>query len=135
MLYQALGFGSMMTAGVVLFAVSASIEADRAAFTSVPVSEPAPLVTRVSAAKSEPVEPQVEEAAPMMMLPPIEIVAPKRSQRAAVPNVTSEPAMVAQPCSDWQELGPQRVEEGNGIGLRRVRSLCFGPAVTAPADK
>lgn len=135
MLHQALVFGSMLTAGVALFTTAAFIQADRAAFTSATPSEPAPLVQHVAALRSEPLEPLVQEVAPMMMLPPIEIVGRKRSQRRIVPPAASVPAIVAEPCSDWQDLGPQRVEAGNGIGLRRVRSLCLGPAATSSSDK
>lgn len=133
MLTQALVFSSMMTAGVALFATSAWIQSDRAAFTSSGSTEAAPLVTHVSALKSEEVKPPaiVEEAAPMMMLPPVEIVARRaRVQQLRAAPQASEPAIATQPCSDWQDVGPQRVDEGTAIGTRRVRSLCFGPALT-----
>ncbi|HET9929210.1 MAG TPA: hypothetical protein VFQ35_00920 [Polyangiaceae bacterium] len=131
MLHQALVFGSMLTAGFALFATAAWIEADRAAFTSSGSNEITPLVTHVSALKSEEVKPPVEEEAPMMMLPPVEIVGRRGlAKRRGVPVAVNEPAIATLPCSDWQEVGPQRVDEGTGIGTRRVRSLCLGPAVT-----
>lgn len=133
MLHQVLIFGSMMTAGVALFATSAWIQADRAAFTSSASKETAPLVTHVSALKSEEVKAPavVEEAAPMMMLPPVEIVARRsRIQQLRAAARAPEPAIATQPCSEWQDVGPQRVDEGTGIGTRRVRSLCLGPALT-----
>ena len=127
-MHQALIFGSMLTTGFALFSTAAWIEADRSALTASVASEPAAIVTRVSSLVSEESRIKPQEDA-TVMLPPVEIVA--KRPRAPMRTVRAESQQLAtEPCSQWEELGPQRVNDGNPIGVRRVRSLCLGPLVT-----
>lgn len=125
-MHQALIFGSMLATGFTLFGTAAWIEADRSAFTARAI-EPAPVVTHVSSLVADETKPRTQDDTPLM-LPPVEIVA--KRPRAAVRPARVEPELATEPCSQWEALGPQRVNDGNAIGVRRVRSLCLGPLVT-----
>jgi hypothetical protein len=124
-MHQAWIFGSMLATGFALFGTAAWIEADRTAFTA-PEAEPS-IVTHVASSITEESKPHYQEDTPIM-LEPVEIVA--RRPRPAARPVRLEPELATEPCSQWQELGPERVNDGNPIGVRRVRSLCLGPLVT-----
>jgi hypothetical protein len=128
-MHQSWIFGSMLATGFALFATAAKIEADRSTFTSPQAAPEPPLRASVASLKVDKVEPVVVEDDYVVELPQVEIVG-KRSRARARPQprlVLNEPQLATEPCSRWEELGPQRVDDGNGIGVHRVRSLCLGP--------
>ncbi|MFZ5890710.1 MAG: hypothetical protein ACOY0T_06630 [Myxococcota bacterium] len=121
-------FGSMLTTGFALFGTAAWIEADRTAFTARPELTGSSLVTNVSSLKSEEVTtPKLPEDA-TVVLPPVEVTG--KRPRALPRPARVQVELATEPCSQWQELGPTRVDDGNAIGVRRVRSLCLGPITT-----
>ena len=54
----------------------------------------------------------------MLELAPI-VITPRPIGHAA--NAAS-PAL--EPCSEWRDIGPAHVEDGQGLDSRRVRELC-----------
>jgi hypothetical protein len=130
MMHQALIFSSMLATGVALFGTAAYVQADRNAFTD-PFGEEALPGVRTTVSSLKPEEaPRVEAASQpeILQLPPIEIIGRRQIVAASTPKV-SEPLAV-EPCSPWEEIGPERVKDGNAIGLRRVRTLCAGNAAS-----
>ena len=123
-MHQSWIFGSMLAAGFALFATAARIEADRFAFTNPTVMPEPPLRATVSSLKVEPAA--VEQDDFVVELPQVEIIG-KRARAQARVAQPSEPQLATEPCSRWEEIGPQRVDDGMAIGTHRVRSLCLGP--------
>ena len=115
----------MLVSGIALFGSAVWIQADRNALIDAPQDDGAPIRATISAlqdrdhvtVREEDLEPAVVE------LKPIEIV----GRRRVAPNVTPPPVVaevVAEPCSSWAEIGPERVIDGTALGARRVRELC-----------
>ncbi|MGC4089007.1 MAG: hypothetical protein QM756_14120 [Polyangiaceae bacterium] len=132
-MHQSWIFGSMLTAGMGLFSTAAWIEADRAALTGRDArADDAALRTTISSLKDDHAA-KVEVEDSTLMLPQIEITARRPPQRPRAQRVVrAEPPIATEPCSRWQELGPAIVDDGNPIGVRRVRSLCLGPLAIVP---
>jgi len=123
-MHQSWIFGSMLAAGFALFATAARIEADRFAFTEPSVMPEPPLRATVSSLK---VEPTVAEADDYVVeLPQVEIIGRRVRPQPRTAQHT-EPQLATEPCSRWEDIGPQRVDDGMAIGAHRVRSLCLGP--------
>jgi len=127
-MHQAFIVGPMLVSGLALFGSAARIQADRGAFIDRQMIEPAPVRMSVSSLRDEPlvVRPAPEPEVTTVQLPPIEIVG--RISRAAPEAAPVETEVTAQPCSDWQDIGPAHVVEGTALGMpRRVRELCNRP--------
>ncbi len=132
-MYQALIFGSTLAAGLALFGMAAWIQADRSAFTSRTAQTSEPVVrTHIASLKPESTEPTPTYT--VVDLAPIEITAKPRATPRKVHSAPTavEPALATTPCSPWQEIGPQHVDDGAAIGVRRVRTLCPSPSVAGP---
>jgi hypothetical protein len=119
-------FGSMMATGFALFGTAAWIQSDRSALTSGPrSSESESIELVVSPLRGEEVartiaEPAAADEDAVMQIPPIEIIGRQRTP-AAAPPVRHE---AVEPCSPWQEIGSEHVDDGVPTGVRRVRKLC-----------
>lgn len=129
-MHQALIFGSMLTTGLALFGTAAWIQADRSAFTSPAPEFSVPIVhTTVSALKPEVIE--AAPAEPAVELPAVKITGRRSAAQVAATSTKAvaplEPPLATAPCSPWQEIGPERVNDGTAIGVRRVRQLCATP--------
>jgi hypothetical protein len=115
----------MLISGIALFGSAVWIQSDRNALIDSPQNDGAPIRATISALQDrDPVTVREEELEPAVVeLDPIEIV----GRRRVAPKVTpaSVPAeVVAEPCSSWTEIGPERVTDGTPLGTRRVRELC-----------
>jgi hypothetical protein len=118
----------MLATGFALFGTSAWIEANRFALIDVPSnSDEVTLHTSVSSLKAE--EEVSKEPEYTIVLPELQISG-KRG-RALRAHARYELPIATEPCSPWQDVGPERVADGSPIGERRVRTLCVA-ASTAP---
>jgi hypothetical protein len=67
-------------------------------------------------------EPVVEPASTVMEIEPIVIEAKRHVRaKAVVPKPSVE---ASRPCSNWREIGPSHVSQGNPSGAVSVRELC-----------
>jgi hypothetical protein len=66
-------------------------------------------------------EPVVEPASTALEIEPIVIEGRRRVTRPAAPQPVAD---VTRPCSDWRELGPSHVSQGQPSGTVSVRELC-----------
>lgn len=122
-MHQAFIVCPMFVSGIALFGSAAWIQANRAALTDIRAEDGAPLRATVSALEA-PAAVEVEERwEPIVVeLAPIEIVG--RSRVASRVSTLPPAQAVAEPCSEWSEIGPERVLDGSGFGARHVRELC-----------
>lgn len=129
-MHQAFLVGPMLVSGLALFGSAARIQADRSAFIDRQAMEPAPVRMSVSSLRDEPlvIRPAPQPEVITVQLPPIQIVG--RISRPA-PKPVPAPVVtevVAEPCSEWHDVGPAHVVEGTALGMpRRVRELCNRP--------
>ena len=63
----------------------------------------------------------VEPASTVVELAPV-VIEGRRHVRAAAP--AAKPPDAARPCSNWRELGPSHVSQGQPSGSVSVRELC-----------
>lgn len=108
--------------GLTLMALVISIQRDPLAWTQAPERTTlAPVPT--SAPKDELRKDTLESntsPARVVELPEVRIT----STKSTTPRETNGNGEAWQPCSEWQELGPVYVEDGQPRGTRRVRNLC-----------
>jgi hypothetical protein len=114
----------MLVSGIALFGSAVWIQSDRNALIDAPHDDQ-PIRTTISALEDrDPVTVREDDPEPVVVeLDPIEIV----GRRRVAPKVTPPPVVaeaVAEPCSSWAEIGPERVIDGTPLGARRVRELC-----------
>lgn len=111
-------------AGLLLFAMLASIQIDSRAFrNSVAERYSAEYtVLPVQVAEVPMISPTATEPN-LVTLPTVEIVGTART-RAPTPSVDAAPQEASVPCSEWRELGPLHVTDGTPSGSMRVRNLC-----------
>lgn len=109
-------------AGLAVMALVISLQRDRSMWTHA-AAQPAPAATAVAATSAQA---STKEALPpgpsvdIVTLPAVVITAsspPKRPESKLENDALT-------PCSEWRELGPTYVEEGQAQGTRHVRSLC-----------
>jgi hypothetical protein len=65
--------------------------------------------------------PSNEASGRVVTLPEVRITSPSSRPAARLPK--EGPDELA-PCSEWRDLGPTYVDQGNAHGMRRVRNLC-----------
>jgi hypothetical protein len=125
-MHQAFIVSPMLVSGIALFGAAASIQSNPSAWTEEPKDEETPIRASISALGDENRDRSSvsEEASPVTMeLEPIEVIG--RLPKASRTTAPRAPALVVtEPCSDWRELGPQRVIDGVPVGARRVQNLC-----------
>lgn len=126
-MHQAVIVSGMLVSGLALFGSVVWIQTDRSAWTSVPENEVVPVRATISSLRDEPARVVPEPSRVTIELEPVEIVGRKTAPPRAAPK---PPELVAAPCSDWQEIGPERVIDGAALGMRRVRQLCSRPIQT-----
>jgi hypothetical protein len=120
-----------MLAGTAVMALVVSLQQNPMLWTHQAKLE-VPAVTTSSIdppAKNPPPPPTASHGASVgiVTLPEVRITSPL-SRPAAHPAPAAQPAKDGQdelaPCSEWRDLGPTYVDQGNAHGLRRVRTLC-----------
>lgn len=112
-------------AALLLFVGLAHIQIDSRAFTSAPRVDPYadeyPLVpsdvAKELVALPDALEPNVLTLSPLVITGDASKAAPLSSAE----NLAREASV---PCSEWRELGPAYVTDGNPSGSIRVRNLC-----------
>lgn len=117
-MYQPWIFGSVMTAGAGLVALTVSLQRPPA-----PATADAPWNADVVRVVPPPLPTSVE--APPVVNPVLElepVVIYGRMHRAAAAPV--EDKLAERPCSEWRELGPTHVVAGTPSGDLSVRVLC-----------
>jgi hypothetical protein len=108
--------------GLTLMALVFSIQREPLAWTQVPertALAPAPTSAPKDELRSDALEWNTSPAS-VVEVPEVRIT----SAKPAVPRETKSKSEASQPCSEWRELGPAYVEDGQPRGTRRVRNLC-----------
>jgi hypothetical protein len=121
---------AMLVSGMALFGSAIWIQADRAAWTSVPEEEVSPIQASISSLREAPPVVREDPVHVTVELPPVEIVG---RRPAPMRDAAPPPEVVAEPCSAWEEIGPERVIDGAPMGSRRVRQLC--PRLLQPSEQ
>jgi hypothetical protein len=110
-----------LAAGSIALGLAAFIQVDRFAFTRGPR---ATLDLHRGAPSTAPQRQSVQPTPDTpLQLPPILITASRRSAQNQSHHDAPQKAP-SQPCSDWREIGPATVVDGEASGTRRVRDLC-----------
>jgi len=116
-------FGSLV-AGASLLGTALYIQREPLAFTesgidvqtevthAVLAPEVAPSLEPVGEVRDDPDGVRVLELAPIVITP------------RPVGQPVEKEARTLEPCSDWRDIGPAHVEQGEGLDSRRVRELC-----------
>lgn len=116
-------FGSLV-AGAALFGTSLYIQTRPLAFTQSGID-----------AATEPARATQAPDLPSLIEPPGDLRADTAGAHAielapiyVTPRPSGHPGEKSsrplEPCSDWRDIGPAHVEEGQGLDSRRVRELC-----------
>ena len=114
----------MLVSGIALFGSAVWIQADRNALINAPGDEPTPIRASISALGPAEATVVREELEPVTIeLEAIEVIGRRRVAKPATP-APAVGQLVAEPCSAWDEIGPERVIDGKPVGSRRVRELC-----------
>ncbi len=112
-----------VASGLGVMALVISLQRDPLAWTSAarpPASDTKPAVVSQTPDKAGTNWAPTSSASPMLELPEVRIEsrssAPKAEKRDAPESL--------QPCSEWRDIGPDYVDDGEPLGSRRVRNLC-----------
>jgi hypothetical protein len=122
--------GAGVLGGLALMALVFSIQRDPLALTSAgtaaavstPVTTSTPTPSPLPTSVPPPADPLASRASagPVIELSPVRITA---SKSKAVPDEKRD-REAAEACSEWREVGPTYVDQGEPQGTRRVRDLC-----------
>lgn len=111
-----------LLAGFAVMALVISLQRDPLLWTHAATPFPPPsTATQTPSARGRPNEqPSSEASVGIITLPAVQLTG---ARPAAQPQKKLD-GTALEPCSEWREIGPAYVEQGQPRGARRVRNLC-----------